>query len=307
MFNEAENIEAAVRTVEEVFRTKLPEYGMEFVITDNASTDSSWKVVQQLAESRPYLRAFRFSRNFGYQNSVFAGLSLCTGDAAVVLDADLEDPPAVIPAFVSKWRDGCEVVYGIRTRRHTPLYKRVLFSVFYRVLTACSPFPIPRDAGDFRLLDRKVLEILKALPERNLYLRGLVTFIGFRQAGVPYERQPRLAGRSKFRFAHYLTFAVDGITAFSKTPLRMIGALGTVLFVCSVLMGMYYAAGALLGRVPVQGFTTLAVLILFLNGVNFIFLAVIGEYLSRIFDDAKFRPRVIILDAIHASEFPRHL
>jgi dolichol-phosphate mannosyltransferase len=307
VFNEAENIINAVDSIESLFSCELPDYQLEIVITDNASLDSTWEIVRRMADGRSHLRAFRLSRNFGYQNSVFAALSLARGDAAVVLDADLEDPPPVIVEFVRKWEDGFHVVYGIRRRRHTPMHLRILFFVFYRVLSASCALDIPPDAGDFRLLDRLVLKTLTSLPERNLYLRGLVSFLGFRQIGVLYDRQPRRFGVSKFRFLHYVTFAIDGLTAFSKTPLRAIGVVGGGLFGFSVLMGLYYLVGALRSRVPVQGFTTLVLLTLFMHGITFIFLGIIGEYLSRVFDDSKFRPRVIIRDAINETDFPTQL
>ena len=306
VYNEAENVALAVNTVEEIFHSKLPEYGLELIITDNASTDRTWELVTALSATRAHLKAFRFSRNFGYQNSVFAGLSLATGDAVVAVDADLEDPPSVIVQFVEKWREGFDVVYGVRQKRYGPVYLRFLFSLFYKSLTAIASLKIPENTGDFRLLDRKVVNVLKGLPERNLYLRGLVWYLGFRQAAIPYDRQPRAAGTSKFGLGHYATFAIDGITAFSKAPLRLIGVLGACLFVLSAVLGTYYLIGGLLHGARLPGFTTLVVLLLFLHGLTFIFIGIIGEYLSRVFDDAKFRPRVIISDALNAPESPTH-
>jgi dolichol-phosphate mannosyltransferase len=307
IFNEAENLPVAVSKVEELFRGKLPEYELEIVITDNASTDGSWVVAHALAATRPYLHAYRFSRNFGYQNSIFAGLSMATGDAVVELDADLEDPPAVIEEFVRLWEDGVQVAYGVRRRRFAAFHLRFLFWLYYKFLRRISSLDIPANSGDFRLMDRKVVNVLKHLPERNLYLRGLVTHLGFRQAPVVYDRHPRLAGSSKFRMIHYITLAIDGITAVSKTPLRAIGVLGFLLFAASVLLGAYYFGGAMLNKVPVQGFTTIVVLMLLLHGLNFIFVGVIGEYLSRVFDDSKGRPRVIIADSINGENTPESL
>ena len=307
VYNEAETLPIAIATVEALFRDKLADYCLELVVTDNASTDQTWALIHHLAATRSHLKAFRFSRNFGYQNSVFAAVSMASGDAVIELDADLEDPPAVMVEFVREWEKGFDVVYGVRRKRSAPFYMRILFRLFYKTLRAISSLDIPENSGDFRLLDRKVVDVLKRLPERNLYLRGLVTFLGFRQTPVFYDRQPRVAGRSKFRMFHYLTLAVDGITAVSKTPLRAIGILGVLLFTASLLLGIYYIGGALLHRVPVQGFTTIVVLMLFLHGLNFIFVAVIGEYLSRIFDDAKHRPRVIIAESIHSQQAPDSL
>lgn len=304
VYNESSNISIAVKEVESLFHNQLPDYLLEIIITDNASTDDTWQVVQALAASRPHLRAYRFSRNFGYQNSVFAGLSLATGDAVIELDADLEDPPAIIPEFVSKWEEGYDIVYGVRSKRYGSMFFLWAVQRFYRMLNAISDIDIPENAGDFRLLDRKVVDILKSLPERNLYLRGLVSFIGFRQYPVLYERNERLNGKSKFKIMHYIVLAIDALTSFSKKPLRIIGILGVLLFIFSGALSLYYLIGYLIGGSEVRGFTTLVILTLFLHSTTFIFLGVLGEYLSRIFDDSKFRPRAIICETIHADQHP---
>ncbi|MBI3456143.1 MAG: glycosyltransferase family 2 protein [Candidatus Rokubacteria bacterium] len=303
VYNEAENLPRAVEAVEALFREDLKDYALELIVTDNASTDDTWRIVHFLAQSRPHMHGYRLSRNFGYQNSVFAGLSLAHGDAVVELDADLEDPPHVIARFVERWREGYDVVYGVRVTRHTPRLLRLLFAGFYRVLSRISEFPIPEDTGDFRLLDRKVVDVLKSLPERNLYLRGLVSFVGFKQAAVSYDRQPRLSGRSKFRLMQYVVLAIDAITAFSKTPLRLVGMLGALLFVASMLLAIYYAVRRIVAGTVVPGFTTLVILMLLLHSVTFIFLGILGEYLSRIFDDSKKRPRVVIAEATESKDF----
>jgi len=307
VYNEEHNIGRAVAAVEALFAEKLAGYDLELVITDNASTDSTWQVVGELARNRPRLKAFRFSRNFGYQNSIFAGLSLASGDAIVELDADLEDPPGTIARFVEKWEQGFQVVFGVRSKRHGSRVMRALTHVFYRLLNYVSEHRIPEDSGDFRLLDRRVVSALIALPERNLYLRGLVSYLGFRQTPVVYERDPRASGASKFRFFQYVVLALDAITAFSKAPLRLISVFGVVLFISSIALAGYYLVLYLRGGIPVPGFTTLAILTLALHGVTFIFLGVMGEYMSRIFDDAKHRPRVVIAESINAGEHPDSL
>jgi dolichol-phosphate mannosyltransferase len=266
-YNEEKNIVKAVESVEKVFADQLPGYRLELIITDNASADATWRLIKELAVSRDHLKAVRFSRNFGYQNSIFAGLSLSTGDAVIELDADLEDPPGVIPKFIEKWELGNEVVYGVRAKRYGNWLTLALTKVFYRILDGMSEFRIPRDAGDFRLLDRKVVSALVAFPERNLYLRGLVAFLGFRQVPVEYDRQPRISGHSKFRFMHYVVLAIDAITAFSKAPLRIIGVLGTLLFLGSILLALYYLGVYLVGGIPVPGVATIVILMVGLNGV----------------------------------------
>jgi glycosyltransferase involved in cell wall biosynthesis len=307
VFNEARNLPLAVAELEAVFRKDLPGYALEIIVTDNCSTDDTWAVARELAKNRPEMKAFRFSRNFGYQNSIFAGLSLASGDAVVEMDADLEDPPGIIPQFVKHWEAGYEVAFGVRAKRHSPWLHKVMFSAFYRILNKISDFSIPENSGDFRLLDRKVIEVLKALPERNLYLRGLVSYLGFKQIPVVYDRHPRVSGFSKFRWVHYFILALDALTAFSKTPLRLIGVAGVGLCGLAIGVAAYYLIGHWLHGTPVAGFTTLVVLMLFLHSVTFIFIGILGEYLSRIFDDSKNRPRVIIADAIGATDFPRVL
>jgi len=307
VFNEEDNVVTAVESVERVFAESLPDYELELIITDNASSDRSWERIQELCNSRPRARAYRFSRNFGYQASVFAGLSLATGDAAIELDADLEDPPEVIPKLIAKWEEGYDVAYGLRTRRHGSRIRRFLAWTFYRVLRRLSDVPIAPDSGDFRLISRPVLEVLKGFPERSLYIRGLVSFSGFRQIAVPYERNPRLAGTSKFRLGHYLGFAWDAITAFSTKPLRVTGAIGMLLFVSMVMLGAFYVVKQLVYGTPIPGFTTLVVLMLLLHGLTFVFLGIMGEYVSRIADDVKNRPRVVIEKSINDETPPRYL
>ncbi len=302
VFNEAANLPIAVAAVEEVFKKELPGYRLEIIVTDNASTDHTWQVAQELASARSNLRAFRFSRNFGYQASIFAGLSLAKGDAVIELDADLEDPPRVIPEFVRKWEEGYQVAYGVRATRQAPLLMKLVFSSFYKLLNRLSDLDIPENSGDFRLMDRQVVDILKALPERNLYLRGLVSYLGFRQAKVVYERDSRLIGASKFRLIHYIVLAIDAITAFTKTPLRLIGLVGIGLFFVSIFLAIYYVVSKILYGTPLPGFTTLIVVTLALHSITFIFLGILGEYMSRIFDDSKFRPRIIIAEATSSGE-----
>lgn len=305
VYNESENIAVAIETVEAMFRDQLPDYALEIVVTDNGSTDATWATVRQLSATRSNLRACRFSRNFGYQNSVFAGLSLATGDAVIELDADLEDPPHVIPRFVAEWERGSHVVYGIRAKRHGSVVLRALFAVYYRVFNRMANIDIPVDAGDFRLLDRKVVEVLKRLPERHLYLRGLVPFLGFRQTGLTYERDPRRAGVSKFRGLHYLMLALDAVTAFSVAPLRWVGVLGVISFVVALLLAIYYLFAYLVHGSPVAGFATLVILVLGLQSINFMILSLMGEYLGRVFESVKGRPRVVVDETINIDEPPR--
>lgn len=307
VYNEASILPRTIDAVESLFANELRDYRLELVITDNSSTDDTWTLITDLSKSRAHLKAFRFSRNFGYYNSIFAAFSLATGDAVIELDADLEDPPEVIPKFVEQWEKGYEVVYGVRMKRYGNWWTKTLTAAFYRLLNAISQDELPVDSGVFRLLDRKVIDALVALPERNLYLPGLVAFLGFRRIPVHYERQARKLGATKFRFLERVVHAVDAITSFTKAPLRLIGVLGILLFISSMALGVHYYIVYVSGGVPVQGWTTLVLLLLGLHGITFIFLGILGEYLSRLFDDAKMRPRVIISESIHADDHPKSL
>lgn len=304
VYNEAKNLPVAIAEVEKLFEGPLADLELEIIVTDNASVDETWQVIGELAKARPHLKAYRFSRNFGYQNSVFAGLSLATGDAVVELDADLEDPPAVIVRFVEKWREGYQVVYGVRTRRFGNPILLLMIRVFYMLIDRLSELKIPQNTGDFRLLDRKVVEVLKALPERNLYLRGLVSYLGFRQLPIEYERDARISGYSKFRILHYFALAVDALTAFTKFPLRLMSIVGVLLFCASAILASYYLIGHFVKGTVVPGFATLVILSLALHGLTFVFLGIQAEYLSRIFDDSKGRPRVIIADSVNDEKAP---
>jgi dolichol-phosphate mannosyltransferase len=298
VFNESQNITHAVERVETLFAQKLSRYRHEIIIMDNASTDPSWAVIQGLSRTHSHLRGVSFSRNFGYQNSIFAGLNLAQGDAVVELDADLEDPPEVIEQFVAQWEQGYEVVYGVRRTRHAAWYLKLAFSLFYKIMNRISELRVPENSGDFRLLDRKVLDVLKAMPERNLYLRGLVAYLGFRQIPVVYDRDPRTQGRSGFRPIHYFTLALDAFTSFSKAPLRLMLWVGICVFLGAVALASYYLWDRMVHGTPMPGFTTVIVVLLGLHGLTFVFLGVFGEYLSRIFDDSKNRPRVIVREAV---------
>lgn len=304
VFNEERNIRSAVEAVERLFAGALSAYGLEIVVTDNASTDRTWEIVKELAADRPHLRGYRFSRNFGYQNSIFAGMSMCTGDAVVEVDADLEDPPEVIPSFVKEWEQGYDVVYGVRSSRHGSEFQKASFAFFYRILNKFSDLKIPENAGDFRLLDRKVVNVLLKLPEHHLYLRGLVSYVGFKQKAVEYDRNPRASGASKFNLVQYAILALDAITSFTRTPLRLVGGLGVILFLVSAALATNYIIGRMFFGTPLPGFTTLVVLMLFLHSITFIFLGIHGEYLSRVFDDTKNRPRAIIAEATEKTDLP---
>lgn len=294
-YNEEANVERCVQAVREFFAGPGSRYDYEHVFTDNHSTDATYDKLVEIARGDSRIRVIRFSRNFGYQRSIQAGYRAAKGDAAVQLDADLEDPPAVIEEFLRLWEQGHHVVYGIRRSRPEGVVILTARKIFYRMLNQISEDDLPADAGDFRLLDRRVIDEVARVRDPNLYIRGRVAAMGFSQVGVQYDRDRRLAGQSKFNFGRLLSLALDATLSHSVVPLRMATYAGLALCVATVLLIVGYTLAKLVfGSTWPAGFTTLAVLILFGIGINGLFLGVIGEYLARIYRHLKESPEVII-------------
>ncbi len=266
----------------------------EIIFVDDGSTDRTPDIIATLARHDRRVRAIGLSRNFGHQIAITAGLDFARGQAVIVIDADLQDPPSVIPQLIARWEQGWEVVYGRRTRRESEsVFKRASAWLFYRCLRFLAGVPIPADAGDFRLIDRKVCEALKAMPERHRYVRGLVSWSGFRQCEVPYERRPRRAGTTKYPLLKMIAFAVDAVTSFSHKPLRAAIFLGLAASAGGFAYLLYsiirYAAG-----LAVAGWTSLVALLIIFNGILFLVIGIMGEYLGRIYDEVKARPLYIV-------------
>lgn len=265
---------------------------------DDGSRDGTWGVLQRLAEADPRVSLLRLARNFGKELALTAGLDHVDTDAALVLDADGQDPPELIPAFVAKWREGFDVVYGTRTRRDGESWlKRFTAAGFYRVMTRLSDTPIPRDTGDFRLMSRPVLDALRQLRERQRFMKGLFTWVGFRQVSLPYERAPRLAGGSKFNYWRLWNLALEGITSFSTVPLRLATYVGVLTALVAFGWGVWIVARTLLWGDPVQGWPSLMTVVLFLGGVQLVALGIIGEYLGRLYVEVKQRPLYLVSEA----------
>ncbi len=264
---------------------------------DDGSRDRSWDVLRQIARDDPRVALLRLSRNFGKEAALTAGLDRVTKGAALVIDGDGQDPPELIPEFVARWREGCDDVHGMRLDRDgESWFKRASAHAFYRVIGRLSKVPIPRDTGDFRLLSRRALDALAQLRERGRFMKGLFAWVGYRQASVPYRREPRLAGRSKFGYWKLWNFALDGITSFSTAPLRAATYLGLLTALVAFGFGVWTILKTLLWGEAVRGYPTLMAVILFLGGVQLIALGVIGEYLGRLYQEAKQRP-LYLLDA----------
>ena len=299
VFNEGANVDAIYQRVRQVFAKDLPGYEYEVIYSDNASTDDSYDRIRALAQVDERVRGIRLSRNFGFQANILSGLMNASGDAVVQLDADGEDPPEMIPILVQKWVEGYEVVFGIRKVRQEGWLLTALRKIFYRVLHRIADIKVPIDAGDFRLIDRRVADLIRGrFGEYNPYLRGLISYAGFRQIGIPYERMARISGESKFTLGAYLRLALDAATSFSRFPLKLVSVVGLILSLFSFLGIMFYLVAYTLGAIPVKGFTTLLLLLLLVSGIQLLSLGLLGEYIGRIFDEVKRRPRLIIADAV---------
>jgi glycosyltransferase involved in cell wall biosynthesis len=294
MLNEAANLPALYTRLTQVLAPLGASY--ELIMVDDGSTDGTYQALCHLRAADPYLKCLRLARNFGHQAALTAALAHAAGRAVVVMDADLQDPPEVIPDLLDRWRKGFEVVYAVRRHRREPVPKRLAYGLFYRLLHRVAAVDIPLDAGDFCLMDRRVVDQLNALPERNRFLRGLRTWVGFRQTGVPYERQARHAGRSQYDFWKLIRLAVDGLVSFSYLPLRVASSLGFVVSFLSLLVGLYYLVLRLAGHREPAGFAGIIIAVLFLGGVQLITIGIMGEYVGRIFDEVKERPIYIVAE-----------
>jgi dolichol-phosphate mannosyltransferase len=291
-FNEESNVEPMYRRLVAALEEVVD--GFEIVYVDDGSGDGTWARVRELAESDTRLRGIRFARNFGHQAALTAGVDAAAGRAVVIIDGDLQDPPEVIPEMVESWRQGFEVVYGQREERvGETWFKLTTAALFYRILRGITNVEIPVDTGDFRLMGPRAVAAFRALPERNRFIRGLVSWIGFPQTAVRYRRAARHEGQTKFPVRKMLRFALDGITSFSYFPLRLATWAG---FAVSVFAFLYIAVVLVLKAIGVSwlGYTSLMASILFLGGVQLLMIGIMGEYLARIFDEVKRRPLYLV-------------
>jgi glycosyltransferase involved in cell wall biosynthesis len=271
----------------------------EIIYTDDGSRDRTPELLEQIQAGDPTVRVLRLSRNFGHQIALTAGLEHAAGDAVVVIDADLQDPPEVIPEMVARWRDGYEVVYGMRTDRPGETsFKLWTAKIFYRLMNRLSETKMPLDAGDFRLMDRKVVAALLAMPERDRFLRGMVSWVGFRQVALLYARAPRHAGVGKYPFWKMVRFAADGVLSFSLMPLRL-AVLTGFLAIGMAMAGIIYAVLLRLYTTDwVRGWASIFVAVLFMGGVQLISLGIIGEYIGRIYGEVKHRPLYLLREKL---------
>ena len=297
IYNEADNLSELYRRVCEVMDSTGESW--ELLLVNDGSTDASAEFIQQLASQDGRVRPIIFARNFGHQIAVTAGLDYSRGQAVVIIDADLQDPPEVILDLITKWREGFEVVYAIRSEREGEgWFKLVTASLFYRMIVKITDVKIPLDAGDFRLLDRKVVNVLNQMRERHRFLRGMSAWVGFRQVGVPYKRAARLAGETKYPFRKMFRLAINAITGFSYFPLQLATYVGFFSAGISILSIPVVIALRLWGsQAPLVGQATTLIAVLFLGGVQLISLGILGEYIGRLYDEAKGRPLYIVREA----------
>jgi polyisoprenyl-phosphate glycosyltransferase len=302
VFNESEVISHFYARIKNLVDS-LDTISYELIFIDDGSTDNSYQELSALAKEDNHLTLLKFSRNFGHQIAITAGIDYAKGDAVVVIDADLQDPPEVIKDFIDKWNEGYDVVYGVREKRQGESKIKILTAtLFYRILKFLIDFDIPLNVGDFRLMSRRVVDKLKNFNEKDRFIRGLVSWVGFKQTGVYYIRDERYAGETKYPYRKMIKFAFDGITSFSNVPLKLASWLGYLTSTFAFLYAINIFIQKIIGY-TVEGLATVVIGMLFLGGVQLICLGIIGEYIGRIFTEAKQRPMYVI-EEIFESEIP---
>lgn len=293
MYNEEEVIEHTYERLKLVMDNADESY--ELIFVNDGSKDRTVELVSMICDFDPNVRLINFSRNFGHQIAISAGMDYAKGDAIVVIDADLQDPPEVIIDMIAKWKEGFEVVYGKRLKRKgETAFKKLTAKIFYRILRGLTNVDIPVDTGDFRLIDRKVCDVLRGLKEKNRFVRGLVSWIGFRQTMVEYEREERFAGETKYPLKKMIAFAIDGITSFSYKPLKIATYIGFALSLTSFLYLIVVIFQRLFTGSTIAGWASIVAVNLFFNGIILTLLGIIGEYIGRIYDESKNRPLYIV-------------
>jgi polyisoprenyl-phosphate glycosyltransferase len=293
VYNERENIAALIARVQPVIE-RATDGAFEVLFVDDGSRDGSSELLDEASARDQRYKVLHLSRNFGHQAALQAGLDAASGRAVALLDADLQDPPELLSQFIDKWREGYEVVYAVRRRRKESLWKRAAYNTFYRTLRFIAEIDTPLDAGDFCLLDERVVQTLVELRERNRFLRGLRSWVGFKQTEIEYERQARHAGTPKYTLRQLARLALSGYIGFSSLPLRLAAWLGLLSAAAGFIMTIWVVLEKLRGVVAPQGWASTIAVILFISGVQLIILGVIGEYLGRVYDEVRRRPLYIV-------------
>ncbi|MCI8309000.1 MAG: glycosyltransferase family 2 protein [Clostridia bacterium] len=302
MYYEEKVVNECYKRLTDVLK-KLENYDYEIIFINDGSKDKTLDLLQEIANKDKKIKVISFSRNFGHQCAVEAGLNYVSGDAIVIIDADLQDPPESIPEMVKLWEEGNKVVYGKRkTRKGESAFKLFTAKMFYKTLNSLSDVDIPKDTGDFRLVDRDVVEVLKSLPEHNKFLRGLWSWVGFKQTPYEYEREERFAGETKYPLKKMLKLAFDGIIGFSTKPLKFIGTLGLFSIFVSFLIMIYTIVSFVASRNLVTGWASIMVAVTFFAGVQLVSIYILSEYIGRIYAESQNRPRYIIEKKINFEE-----
>jgi polyisoprenyl-phosphate glycosyltransferase len=302
IYNEVDTVPELHRRLTAVL---APDGDYELVLVDDRSTDGSWEALLGIAAEDPRVRLVRLSRNFGHQIAISAGLDAARGDAVVLMDGDLQDPPELIPQLLQRWRDGYDVVYAVREHREgETAFKRGSAKAFYGLLGRMSHVEIPADAGDFRLLSRRAADAVRGMSERARFLRGMTSWIGFRQIGVPYRRDARYAGETKYPLRKMVRFALDATISFSTAPLRFVSTLGLAMVVFCLGYLVYTLIRFATGH-TVAGWTSLVVILLLIGGIQLLSLGIVGQYVARIFDEAKGRPLYLVDEVVDGAGLTR--
>lgn len=291
--NEAANLQRLMPPLCEALSRLVPQW--EVIVVDDGSSDDTVRALRDWWQARQGVRLLQLARNFGKEAALSAGLQAARGDVVVLMDADLQHPITLLPTFIDRWRRGADVAYAVREHRaDEAAVKRWGARAFYRLLNTQGRFEVPAGAGDFRLMDRAVVDALLALPERNRFMKGLFAWVGFDAVAVPYQPEPRAAGKSRFGLWQLLRLSIDGLTSFTTWPLRALSLTGTALALAGFAYGGYEVASYLLFGNPVSGWTTIVVALMFFSGVQMISLGVVGEYIGRIFEEVKARPLFVV-------------
>ena len=300
MYCEEEVVQECYNRIIEVFKS-IENYEYELVCVDDGSKDKTLEILNSIAEKDKNVKIISFSRNFGHQCAVTAGLRYASGDAVVIIDADLQDPPELIPKMIKMWEQGSDVIYGKRkTREGESKFKLLTAKMFYKTLNAFSDVDIPKDTGDFRLVDKKIVDVINSLPEHNKFLRGLFSWVGFEQEALEYERKERFAGKTKYPFRKMIRLASDGIISFSTKPLKSVGGLGIFSIIISFIILIYSILSFIFKwNSLTPGWTSIMITITFFSGIILLSLWMIGEYIARIYDESKGRPQYIISKKIN--------
>ncbi len=295
MYNEEEVVMTSYLRIRKVIE-ELKQYDYEMILVDDGSKDKTLEILQKAAKENEKVKILSFTRNFGHQAAVTAGLRYVTGEAIIIIDADLQDPPELLPEMLQLWEQGNEVIYGQRKiRKGESAFKLLTAKMFYNTLNALSDVEIPKDTGDFRLVDRKVVNVINSLPEHNKFLRGLFSWVGFKQKAYLYERQERQAGKTKYPFRKMWKLASDGIISFSTKPLKIVGGLGILTIILSILILIYSLVSYAFDLNNLTaGWTSIMVAITLFSGVQLLSIWIISEYIARIYDETRNRPQYII-------------